>query len=168
MYQDNDAMTFGVIAPEKMLPIDINQAYREVCGKIVSALDVIGITAEFKPINDIVVAGKKISGSALTRRSGATMVHGTLLHTLDVEKMFTFLKVSRAKISDKGIQSVRERVTSIAHHRNVGKKEVYDALAFAFTRGKDFYTGEWSKEEIRRAEELLKERYMNQEWIERR
>lgn len=168
MYQDDKAMTFGVIAPDGMLPGDINKAYRHVCGHIVDALELLGIPSEFKPINDITVAGKKVSGSALTRRSGATMVHGTLLYTLDVEKMFTFLKVGRAKISDKGIQSVKERVTSISHHKDVPKGDVYKALVSAFTKDREFHHGKWTDSEMRRAEELLRERYTNPEWVHRR
>lgn len=168
MYQDDKAMTFGVIAPENEMPASINSCYHEVCGKIIDALGMLGIEAEFKPINDITVAGKKISGSAMTKRKGAVMVHGTLLHTIDVEKMFTFLKVGRTKISDKGIQSVKERVTSITHHKDVSRGEVYDALARAFTEGKEFYTGQWSEGEILRAKQLIQERYINPEWIYRR
>ncbi|MBI4020534.1 MAG: lipoate--protein ligase family protein, partial [Candidatus Aenigmarchaeota archaeon] len=121
MYQDGEAMTFSMITPEALLPHDVNQAYRRVCGHIVDALRLLGIESEFKPINDIIVTGKKVSGSALTRRNGATMVHGTLLYTLDVDKMFAYLKVGRTKISDKGIQSVKERVTAIKHHKDVAK-----------------------------------------------
>lgn len=168
MYQDDQAMTFGVIARENMLPRSISEAYKEVCSRIVDALALLEIESEFKPINDIVVAGKKVSGSALTKRHGAVMVHGTLLHTLDVEKMFTFLKVGRTKISDKGIESVKERVTSISHHKNATKDEVYRALLSAFTREKEFHNGSWTDSEVRRAEELQRERYTNPEWINRR
>jgi lipoate-protein ligase A len=168
MYQDNEAMTFGVIAPQNLLPIDINQAYMHVCSRIVDALALLGIEAEFKPINDIVIAGKKVSGSALTRRYGATMVHGTLLHTLNVEKMFTFLKVGRAKISDKGIQSAKERVTAITHHKNATRDDVYNALVAAFTKNREFHRSSWTDFELQRAEQLLKERYMNPEWVYRR
>ena len=169
MYQDNESMTFSFIAPEGIMPSGINESYRKVCGHIIDALNELGIESEFKPINDIIIGGKKVSGSALTRRNGAVMVHGTLLHTLDVEKMFTFLKVGRAKISDKGIQSVKERVTAITHHKDATRDEVYQALIKAFSKGKKIHPASpWTDSEIQRAGELLKERYMNPGWTYKR
>ncbi len=168
MYQDGEGMTYGFIVPDTALPNDIGQIYRHVCGNIVEALKLLGILSEFKPINDIVISGKKVSGSAMTKRCGAVLVHGTLLHTLDVEKMFRFLKVGRTKISDKGIASVKERVTAITDHRKVTKEDLYNALAAAFTKNKDYQRGGWTDFELQRAGELLKERYMNPEWIYRR
>jgi lipoate---protein ligase len=166
MYQDNDGgLTFGVIAPENALPKDINEAYRFVCGRVIDGLRAIGIKSEFKPINDIQVNGKKISGSAQTRRKNAVLVHGTLLYTLDAGKMFTFLTVGKEKISDKFIASVHDRVTSIKDQKDVTKGQIYDALIKAFASEKNFYRGQWTAEELSRAEKIVKERHENPDWV---
>ena len=51
---------------------------------IIDALKSIGINAEYAPINDITVDGKKISGNAQTRRDGAVLLHGTILYTASI------------------------------------------------------------------------------------
>ncbi len=164
VYHDQE-ITYGVIAPLKMFPKNIIESYRLVCGWIVKALESLGIEAEFRPINDILVGGKKISGSAQTRRGGVLLQHGTLLYDLDLATMFSVLNVSREKISDKMIKSAEERVTCVLRQCALDKSEVYQALVSAFTEGKDFEFGTWSKDEIARARQLAEKRYGNEEWL---
>ena len=51
--------------------------------------------AEFKPVNDVLVDGRKISGSAQVRRHGVVLQHGTLLVRNDYERMFAVLRSSK-------------------------------------------------------------------------
>ncbi|WEU40592.1 MAG: lipoate--protein ligase family protein [Candidatus Odinarchaeum yellowstonii] len=108
-------ITYSVIVPENYegIPKDIISSYELICSGIVKALSWLGLKAEFKPVNDIQVDGKKISGNAQTRRKGVILQHGTILLDLNVKEMFNFLKVSKEKISDKLIKSVEERVASL-------------------------------------------------------
>lgn len=113
VYHDHlGEITYSVIAPANMFPKNIIESYRLICGWLVKALGSLGIEAEFRPVNDILVGNRKISGSAQTRRGGVLLQHGTLLY--DLETMFSVLNVSRQKISDKMIQSAKERVTCIS------------------------------------------------------
>ncbi len=164
VYHDQE-ITYGVIAPLKMFPKNIIESYRLVCGWIVKALGNLGIEAEFRPINDILVGGKKISGSAQTRRGGVLLQHGTLLYDLDLATMFSVLNVSREKISDKLIKSAEERVTCVLRHCELDRSRVYRALVAAFTEGKDFEFGTWSEDEIGRARELAERKYGSKEWL---
>lgn len=165
VYHDyNGEITYSVIAPQDLFPKNIVESYRVICGWIVNALEHLGIKAEFKPINDILVGGKKISGSAQTRRGGILLQHGTLLYDLDLETMFTVLNVSSIKITDKMIKSAEERVTCILKNKEVGTEEIQDALIDAFTSGKDYEFGAWRREEAERARELAEARYRTEEW----
>ncbi len=92
------------------------------------------------------------------------MQHGTLLYDLDLRTMFSVLNVSRYKISDKMVQSAKERVTCVLQHCDVDKREVYEALVESFTEGKDFEFGEWSKNEMEQARELAEKKYGSNEW----
>ena len=57
VFHDSDGeITYSLIAPEDLMPEDINAAYKEICGYIVSALAGLGVEAKFAPINDISVA----------------------------------------------------------------------------------------------------------------
>jgi len=166
VYHDFEGeITYSVIAPASIFPKNIIESYRLICGWVVKGLESLGIEAEFKPINDILVKNKKISGSAQTRRGGILLQHGTLLYGLDLKTMFSVLNVSRQKITDKMIKSAEERVTCVLEHSGVGKKEVYEALVDAFTEGKDYEYGAWSMDELARAKELAEQKYRSDAWM---
>ncbi|MBI2144706.1 lipoate--protein ligase family protein [Candidatus Woesearchaeota archaeon] len=166
VYHDSTGeITYSIIAPEGMFPKGITESYQEICGWIVKALGKIGIAAEFKPINDIITNGKKISGNAQTRRNGILLQHGTILYKLDVATMFSLLKVPKEKISDKFIADVKQRVTSVTDiNPQITEQQLKDALIAAFTEGKEFELGSVTANEKAAAEKLAKERYSSDEW----
>lgn len=167
VYHDEE-ITYAVIAPLKIFPKNIIESYRLICGWIVKALGNLGIEAEFRPINDIVVKNtgicRKISGSAQTRRGGVLLQHGTLLYGIDLKTMFSALNVSNEKISDKMIKSAQERVTCVLKQCDLSKRAVYGALVESFTAGKDVEFGTWSGNELARAQELIEKKYGSREW----
>lgn len=171
VYHDyNGEITYSLIAPEDdpRIPRNIPESYRVICGCLVRALRRLGLEAEFRPINDILIGGRKISGNAQTRRRGVVLQHGTILIDCDVERMFTVLKVSEEKIRDKLIKAVKERVTSLRRElgREVSFLEVRDALIEGFERGLniELNPGELSNYELKLMEELRK-RYKSREWL---
>jgi lipoate---protein ligase len=157
-------ITYSVIGSESLFPKDIIASYRVICGWIMDSLHLLGIESEFKPINDIIVGGKKISGNAQTRRGGVLLQHGTILHSVDVGKMFSLLRVSDEKIRDKMISSVAERVTSVSAQKDVSRDALYRALVQGFTHGKEVEFGSLNDKEISRATELRLSRYATREW----
>lgn len=169
VYHDYEGeVTYSVIGPEGIFPKDITKSYREICGWIISGLSRLGIAAEFKPINDIIAGGKKVSGNAQTRRGGVLLQHGTLLYDLDVRKMFSLLKVSREKISDKMIAAVEERVTCVKKQKDCSLEDAYKAMLEGFTDGKKWAFGQLSEKEAADAKRLSETRYSNREWNFRR
>jgi lipoate-protein ligase A len=153
------------------MPRDILESYQLICGAIVNGLKHIGVESEFKPVNDIIADGKKISGNAQTRRFGTILQHGTILVDSDIKRMFQVLRVSNAKISDKFIQAVEERVTNIRRYLNkeIGFLTVRNALVKGFeeTIDIDLSPGELTPEE----EELVKElhmKYTSHDWVYQR
>ncbi len=81
---------------------------------IVDALHSMGATtAEVSGRNDILVDGRKFSGSAMYSRNGKTFCHGTLMLDVDMTEVPKVLNVPADKIASKGIQSVRSRVTNL-------------------------------------------------------
>lgn len=165
VYHDHGGeVTYSVIGPQEMFPKGIRESYQLICGWAIEGLARLGIQAKFAPINDIVVGGKKISGSAQTRRNGILLQHGTVLYDLDLEKMFSLLKVSKEKVSDKMIKSARERVTRVLDYNIVSIEELYKALLHGFTSGKNFSFGTLTTEEIQRAHELADKKYITHEW----
>lgn len=165
VYHDFEGeITYSVIASESIFPKGITESYLEICGWITRGLSGLGLQSEFKPINDIILNGKKISGNAQTRRNGMLHQHGTILYDLDVEKMFSVLRVGQAKISDKLIASVKERVTSIKDQSNASFEQTYAALKNGFCENKSIKPGAFSDSEMALAQKLATEKFGSREW----
>jgi lipoate-protein ligase A len=164
-------LTYSVVCGQGCVPDDIIKSYELVCGGLVGGFQRLGLQAEFKPINDVQVDGKKISGSAQTRRWGSVLQHGTVLVDPDLRLMFELLKVSPEKISDKFISSVYERVTTVAIElgRKPGFDEVRGAMidGFAGALGVTLVEGELTQEELELAG-VLKSKYASNEWLKKR
>jgi lipoate---protein ligase len=147
-------LTYSVIGKQELFPSGIRESYSMICGWVIDGLKSLGINAEFVPINDIIVNGKKISGNAQTRRDGVLLQHGTILYSLDVARMFSVLNVSKEKISDKQIKAVEERVTSVLNQKNVEFTDLYKAMFKGFVKDKYYKAEQLSKSEYERAEAL--------------
>jgi len=162
-HDEEGEITYSLIAPEDMMPYDINKAYQLVCGHLVAALKSLGLEASFSPINDVLVSGKKISGSAQTRRSGVFLQHGTLLLDLHPDIMFRVLKVSDVKRSGR-YSDPANRVTSLRNFGIASRSKVLKALQGAFMEGKEWEEGGWTAEELTRARHLAEKRYSSRDW----
>jgi len=169
VYHDKE-LTYSFIAPEHtpLVPDDILESYKVICGGLISGFGIIGVKAEFAPLNDIVTSGKKISGNAQTRRMSCVLQHGTILLDVDVERMFSLLKVPSEKMKDKLIQNVKERVTSakLVLGREVGFCEASVAFAKGFSKSLDIRLekGELSESELDYAYKLAAEKYSTRDW----
>ncbi|MFH2111023.1 MAG: biotin/lipoate A/B protein ligase family protein [Candidatus Bathyarchaeota archaeon] len=174
VFHDYDGeITYSLVAPESdpKMPRDILASYQVICGAIIEGLRTLGVDAEFKPVNDIAAGGKKISGNAQTRRHGVVLQHGTVLVDSDLRTMFRVLRVSDAKISDKMIQAVEERVTNVRRYlgREVAFREARDALVEGFEKvfKVTLEPGKLTAGEERTVEEL-KAKYSSAEWVSQR
>ena len=165
VYHDTEGeITYSVIAPEKLFPKNIIESYKTICGWIIDGLSLVGVHAEFAPINDVVVSGKKVSGNAQTRRDGVLLQHGTVLYKTDVSKMFSLLNVSKEKISDKAIKSVEERVAGVSAYADIGIEQLYESLLKGFLAGKDFEFDTLTEEEASEADRLSIDVYSTDSW----
>lgn len=167
-------VTYSIVVPESHpeIPTNIMKSYGRICGAIIKGLGHMGIESDYAPINDIVAGGRKISGNAQTRKVGTVLQHGTVLMDVDVDKMFSLLKVPNEKIKDKLIADVKQRVTSIRHV--VGREVGFEKVASAMKRGfeEEFHVelidGTLCEEELILAKKFQKECFSTDEWNFRR
>ena len=158
-------LTYSFIS--RRYPQNIVESYKWICDAIVISINRLGFDASFVPLNDIVIAGKKVSGSAQTRRKGVLLQHGTIMLGVDVNKMFSVLKVPSEKLRDKIIKDAKERVTSLAG-------TTYDNMAtslktsFAAKFEAKLIADILSTEEISHARWLAERKYSSNEWNLRR
>lgn len=170
VYHDHAGeITYSILAPEKHFPSGIGESYVHICNYLIKGLSLLGIDAQFAPVNDVVVNGQKISGNAQTRSKGILLQHGTLLFDLDAGTMFDLLNVSKEKIKDKFIQSVNKRVTSVTHQKpGLSIEQVYGAIKSGFVHDKPVHAGAWTPTELERCRELAREKYANPDWTDLR
>jgi lipoate---protein ligase len=160
-------ITYSLILPDTMVPKGINESYALLCGAMVEAFRSLGLEAQFMPINDIIVQGKKISGNAQTRKRGVVLQHGTILLDVDVDMMFTLLKVPQEKMKGKLIGEIKQRVTSLKTLGLEDVSKVQNALQDAFQKqlGIEFLPSQLTDTEKQSTKELIAAKYSTQEWI---
>lgn len=171
VYHDtNGEITYSVVLPVEGALTDVLESYRIICSGLVYALRRLGAPAEFVPVNDVVVYGRKISGSAQTRRAGFLLQHGTLMYATDLDVLERALVAPREKLESKGVRSIRERVITL---RDVLGEVDVERLVEALVRGfaealrAEVYYDELSERELRAASELI-DKYRDPKWIYKR
>lgn len=119
---------------EEIIPKDVEKSYSLICGAIIAGLKDLGLDLKFKPINDITLNGKKVSGNAQTRVNNVILHHGTVLLKPEVNKMFKYLKIDDKKLLEKKVSSAEELVTGILDYRSVSKKEIIQSIVNGFIK----------------------------------
>ena len=105
---------------------------------VVRALATLGINAQATDRNDILIQGRKVSGNAFYYTQGAagrhSIVHGTLLHSTNLERMVNAITPPQWKLDAKGVQSVRQRVVNISELRDISlpdlRQHIIQTLTF--------------------------------------
>jgi len=156
-------ITYSVIAPARYFSRGIPESYREICSYIIDSLSALDIHASFRPVNDVTVGEKKISGSAQTRRNGVIIQHGTILYKIDRATMFSLLKPSRLKLADKAAGTFGDGLTCVQEENGASLAQLYEALLDGFADDKDWRFGELSEYE-RELSMRLGEKYLGHEW----
>lgn len=88
--------------------------YQKFLDPVIAALQKMGVKAELKGRNDMVVGERKVSGNAQFATHGKMYSHGTLMFNSDIDEVVNSLKVRKEKIESKGIKSVRSRVANLS------------------------------------------------------
>lgn len=173
VFHENE-LTYSIVIPESHpeIPNNILKSYERICGAVIKGLKRLEIDSEYAPINDIVTRGRKISGNAQTRKLKTVLQHGTVLIDVNVDRMFSLLKVPNEKIKNKLIADVKRRVTSIKHFlgKEISFKEVATAMKMGFEEEfhVELYLDELSRDEQKITKKFEKECFSTKEWNYRR
>lgn len=124
IYSDQDQLVFTVVTDRSTFE-DKMDSYKVICGRLVDTLAHLGIKAEYKPRNDVLVDGMKISGCAQYRDRETLLHHGTLILRLN------------GKMMDGSLRRVKERkyprLTSV--EESLGYVPERKKIAEAFEKG---------------------------------
>lgn len=175
VYHDFDGeVTYSVTAQTADLgTADVTSVYAKIYEAVKQALGVLGVSADFsggdaKNCPNMTVKGKKISGSSQAISRGIVLQHGTVLRTVDLQKMFMLLKlqgascIQAADIAQWKISSVENEI-----HRSVAPQDVADALAKGFESALNIKLepSGLTAYELELASRLCKEKYSTERWI---
>ncbi|MDY3868018.1 MAG: lipoate--protein ligase [Pyramidobacter sp.] len=130
---------------------------------VVEALSKLGLNAVVSGRNDILVDGKKVSGTAQRLYKDRILHHGTLLFDSDMSMIAGSLNASPEKFNSKSVKSVASRVGSIrgSLKKDMSLDEFWDFLKRNL--GGDFEQGQLTNRELE-AVNGLKEKYVSWEW----
>jgi lipoate-protein ligase A len=161
-------ITYSVAAPAALLRGDVAASFARVAEALAAGLRTLGVAAEFAPINDVLVNGKKISGNAQVRRRGAILQHGTVLLRADTQKMFEILRVPESKLKRRNIENPGDRITTLENE--LGRSVAFDEAAAALRAGFEEWIGAPlpvlipDEETLGIAKIIEKNKYMSHEW----
>jgi len=143
-------------------PKNIMESYNLICDAIVMCVNKLGFNAKFVPLNDIIVNGKKVSGNAQTRKKDTLLHHGTILLNVNLEKMFSVLKVPSEKVKDKMIDDAKGRVMGL----NKTFEQVAYNLKESFSEkfGAEIIVDDLTIKEEESTKKLAKEKYTSDQW----
>ena len=157
-------ITYSVVAPQDFFVSDVRKSYGQIVKPLMKALAKLGVETRFRPLNDIVLGEKKISGNAQTRKDGVLLQHGTIIVRLDEEKMRRYLTPDKSKVSDKPFTKSDGKVMSDLADAGLSYQEVHDAIRNQLRSTYKAEEKNWSGDELERARELAK-KYADESWI---
>lgn len=88
-------------------------SFKQFTEPVVRALRALGADAEASGRNDILISGRKVSGTAQRVLKNRVLHHGTLLYDSDPQAVADALNVDPEKFRDKASKSVRSRIGNI-------------------------------------------------------
>ncbi len=141
--------------------------FKKYSQPIIDTLQELNIDAKFEGKSDLTIEGKKFSGNASHIFKNKVMQHGTMLFSSDLKRLNQLLKVNPLKFKDRGIRSIRSKVTNISEYlSNSINIETFGQLILQDLKTKfpDAKKFELSAIDIEKIEVLMAKKYNNWEW----
>lgn len=114
VYLDHNQMFFHFIFPSHKVPRFVAELYPMFIEPVVRTYKALGIAANFRPINDIHVNGRKIGGTGAATIEHATVMVGSFMFDFDTESMAKCLKVPSEKFRDKLRAGLNDYMSTMA------------------------------------------------------
>lgn len=133
---------------------------------IVETLKNMDIKAVSSERNDILIDGKKISGSAQRLYKNRILHHGCILFDSDLSVLSQSLKVKPEKFQSKSVKSVRNRVANISDFLKE-PKNIYDFKNYildSISRNNEIENLNLTKKDIENINKLKENKYKTWEW----
>ncbi|MFZ0447683.1 MAG: hypothetical protein WAL98_00445 [Desulfatiglandaceae bacterium] len=176
VYLDGDQLFFQLILrrDNPIVPKNKGAFYKKFLAPAINVYREIGIQAEFKPVNDIVVQTRKISGTGVGEIEGCVVFVGNLIMDFNYEMMCRVLRVPDEKYRDKVHKSLMDNLSTI--RRELGEEKanqwteqiLNNMMAQAFQEITGAMEQARDLQPIRPVMEELESRMMKESWVHHR
>ena len=95
---------------------NVSEIFDTFLTQFTSCLAAMDLPAQKSGRNDILVEGRKVSGNAFQQLPDRSIVHGTLLYSVDFDALETAIRPPVEKLTRHGVPSVRQRVRNISEY----------------------------------------------------
>lgn len=112
VYADEQNLMLSYVTTEEDVPFTFNR----FMNMILLVLRKLGVNAVGTAHNDVLIGDRKVSGTAFYHLPGRSIVHATLLYDTNMNHMLHAITPGEEKLRQKGIQSVRQRITLLKDH----------------------------------------------------
>lgn len=164
VYHDEGNLNFSFIAPHSK---DNFHNFKKFTEPVIKVLKEMGVPAELRGRNDIVVNDQKISGNAQYVAGERMVSHGTLLWQANLTRVGEALRVKAAKIESKGIKSIRSRVANITEFIDgipMSVEAFRSKIIESVFEGSEVRSYILTDQDWAAIEKLAEERYRNWDW----
>ncbi len=141
--------------------------FRKYSQPVIDVLQSLNVNAKFEGKSDLTIDGMKFSGNASHIYRSKVMQHGTMLFSSDLSRLNSLLKINPLKFKDRGIRSIRSRVTNISDHLASPMKivelqsEIVKHMQNQFPGVKEYVLTQTDQKAIQK---LMDEKYLKWEW----
>jgi lipoate-protein ligase A len=144
---------------------------REICEAAAEGISRLGVEARYRPRNDIEVDGRKISGTGGFFDGDTLFYQGTVLVDMDPHTMVSALRVPKAKLAKRELDSAEKRVVTLREllgDGTPGLADIQSALTSAFSErfGMAAQASELTDDERNEARTLFEEEIGTTEFVE--
>lgn len=113
VFNDTGQQFYQIVARKEDCPRDMKELYKKFLSPTIYCYKKFNLPAEYKPLNDVVINGKKASGNAAMTVGNVNVLIGNVMLDPDVDTMARVLKVPSEKFRDKLAKSISEWITSL-------------------------------------------------------
>jgi lipoate-protein ligase A len=115
VYLDGQQLFFQLVIRRGRpgIPANIAEFYEKFLRPVVETFRRFGVPAEYRPVNDIMSNGRKISGTGAAQLENMLVLVGNFIRDFDYERMSRYLNVPDEKFRDKVHKTMRENLTTL-------------------------------------------------------
>jgi lipoate---protein ligase len=164
-----NCITYSLYVPQTLVDgISFADSYAFLDAWVMAALEKLGISAFYVPLNDIATQQGKIGGAAQKRLANGGMLHHvTMSYDIDADKMVEVLRIGKEKLSDKGTRSAKKRVDPLRRQTGLARTEIIAAMMEVFAERYSATPSALTDAELAAARERVATKFGTDEWLHR-